>query len=382
MVLLALFCVSCRSKPGPSPSVNLLAQTAQTQQATVQPRAKLVLIPAPPEKPKEPISHQAAATIPGAQRILFAVASPETGEVLGLAQMTHYTYGGRFFLLRPDRAEHQAEEVMDGMNLTAPDAPVWSPDGGTAYFVFDGNHRRTSDEHSHGLFAWDRGTGKVTQVLKDSIGGLAISPDGMLLGFWDYSTGDQLTVYNLKTRQVVRAWAGQVHSEDDLILSDLAFTPDGKSLLARLYVPKEDSVLQFDMESGKIPPFAKDVQSLVTVGDSVYLLQFVPVPFTMPEHPHKLTKWMAGNAEPVTVLEDFPYEQLTGSNGNPWLVARRARNYSAGIAIYDTKTGQIQTAGKSCDTAIVTSSGKVLYAFGSELVADPAVCSGPPPKQD
>lgn len=299
-----------------------------------------------------------------------------------LAQTSRDTYGGTFFAVRLDGAEKTAEEVIGGMNLTDPDAPVWSPDGATAYFVFDtDNYRRAGNAYDRGLLAWDRETGKVTQILKDSIGGLAISPDGTLVGFWDYSAGNQLTVYNVKTKQVVRAWSGQVHSEDDLVLSDLTFTPDGKSLLARLYVPNEDPVLRFDIDSAKISPFAKNVQSLVTIGDSIYLLQFVPVPFTAPEHPHKLTKWSAENSEPITVVEDFHYEQLTG-NGNRWLVGRSAQGYSRGNAIYDTKTGQIQTAGKSCDTAIVTSSGKVLYTFGGELVADAAVCSGPPPKRD
>jgi WD40 repeat protein len=258
---------------------------------------------------------------------------------------------------------------------------VWSPNGETAYFVFDTEkYRHPENVYDHGLFAWDRGTGKVAQIVKDSIGGLALSPDGTLAGFWDYSTGNQLTVYNVKTKQVARTWRGQVHSEDDLVLNDLAFTPDGKSLLARLYAPDENAVLQYDIESGKITPFAKNVQSLVTVGDSVYLLQFVPVPFSMPEHPHTVTKWTAGNAEPAMVVEDSHYEQLTGSTGNPWLVARNARNYSAGIAIYDTKTGQIRTAGASCGSAVVTSGGKILYIFGSEFIADPAACSGPAPR--
>jgi hypothetical protein len=140
-------------------------------------------------------------------------------------------------------------------------------------------------------------------------------------------------------------------------------------------------VLQYDIESGKISPFAKDVQSLVTVGDSIYLLQFVPVPFTMPENPHKLTKWTAGNAEPATVLEDFHYERLSG-NANGSLLGESAEGYSRGTAIYDPKTNQIQTAGTSCSSAVVISSGKILYIFGKEFVADARVCSGPPPKRN
>lgn len=396
-MLLALFCVSCASKPAPELSAKRPSQAHQTAYPTAntrtqntatsaQPQAKMearpVLVPAPAETPKEPIPHEAVVTIPDAQRILFAAGSPNAEEIFLLAQMSKDTYGGSFFAVRLDGAGKKVEAVMEGTNAEYADPPVWSPDGAGTYFVFDnGNFRSPGSEYGHGLFAWHRSTGKVTQILKDSIGGLALSADGTLAAFWDYTTGNKLTVYNLDTKQVVRAWAGQVHSEDDLVLSDLAFAPDGKSLLARLYQPG-DPVMQFDIVSGKISPFAKDVQSFVTIGDSVYLLQFVPVPFSNPENPHKLTKWTMRNMQPVTLVEDFLYEQLTGSDGNPWLVARRARSYNAGLAIYDTKTGRIQTAGESCGTAIVTASGKVLYTFGSELIADPATCSGNPPRQE
>lgn len=380
-MLLALFCVSCGNKPAPGPSLSLPAQPRQAG-ARAQARIGVFAVPIPPKKPKEPIVHEAAARIPGAQEVLLAAASPQGDEILVLAQTSRDTYGGTFFVVRLDSTEKQVEEVMGGMNLTQPDAPVWSPHGETAYFIFDTDkYRHPENAYHHGLFAWDRSTGKVAQIVKDSIGGLALSPDGALAGFWDYSTRDQLTVYNVKMNQVVRTWRGQVHHEDDFVFTDLAFTPDGKSLLARLYAPDEYAVLQYDIESGKISPFAQDVQSLVTVGDSIYLLQFVPVPFTMPEHPHKLTKWTAGNTEPATALEDFHYERLRG-NASGSLVGESAEGYSRGAAIYDTKTGQIQTAGTSCGSAVVTSSGKILYIFGSEFVADPAVCSGPPPKRD
>ncbi len=243
------------------------------------------------------------------------------------------------------------------------------------------NFLPSGKESGHGLFTWDRNSGEISQILEDAIDGLTISADGTLAAFWDYSAGNKLTVYDLKAKHVVRTWSGQTHSEDDLVLTDLAFTPDGKSLLARLYAPGDNAVMQYEIASGKITPFAKDVQSMVSVGDSVYLLQFEPVPFTMPEHPHRLTKWTAGTPEPITLAEDFHYFGLSGQHGSAWLVAGRGRGlgYNPGIALLDTKTGHIQTAGESCDTAIVTAGGKILYVFGNEFVADPAVCNGPPP---
>jgi len=394
VALLVLFCIGCGSKPAQNPGANIPARIGQaaqpaagastgTQQGVAQPQARIearaILIPAP-EKPKEPNPHEAAVTIPGARHILYAVASPVTEDIFVLAQMSQDSYGGTFFVVRPDAVGQRVEEVMEGTNLTAPDAPIWSLDGETVYLVFDnGDVLPPGNEFGRGIFVWERNTGKGTQILKDSISGLTISQDGTLAGFWDYSAGNKLTVYNLKARQVVHSWGGQVHSADDLVISDIAFAPDGKSLFAGLYVPRENPMMQYEIASGKISLFAKNVQSMVTVGDSLYLLQFEPVPFSNPEHTHKLKKWIPGNAEPVTVVEDFPYEQLSASTDGKWLVGGSAGGWGRGNAIYDMKTGHIEKAGKSCDTAIVTASGKVYYTFGAELVTDAAVCSGPPP---
>ncbi|HEV2617885.1 MAG TPA: hypothetical protein VGU63_14890 [Candidatus Acidoferrales bacterium] len=378
MILLALFCASCGSKPAPNPSVNV---PVQPRQNAARPQAGIGVVakPSPSQEPKTPAPHEAAAILSGAQQILFAAASPQRDEIFVLAQTSTDTSGGTFFVVRLDSTQKQVEEVMRGTNLTGPESPVWSPDGKTAYFVFDDDtYGHPENAYDHGLFAWDSSTGKVTQISKDSIGGLALSPDGTLAGFWDYSAGDQLTVYNLKTNQVVRTWPGQVHSEDDLVYTDLAFTPDGGSLLARLYAPDENAVLRYDIDSGKTSPFAKNVQSLVTEAGGLYLLQFMPVPFTNPEHPHKLTKWMPGNTEPATVLEDFHYDRLSGNGNNVWLIGESAGGYGRGTAIYNTQTGQIQTTGIGCGSAVVISSGKILYIFGNEFVADPSVCGGPP----
>jgi hypothetical protein len=377
-ILLALFCLSCGSKPNTSSEV---AVPARPQQAKAQPPARIaaLAVHTDAEKPKEPISYQAAARIPGAQRILFAAASPQAEEIFMLAQISNDTYGGAFFVVRLDRIENQIEELMGGMNLTDPDAPLWSRDGEKAYFIFDTErYRHPERPYDHGLFAWDHESGKVVQILDDSIGGLAITADGSLAAFWDYSAGDRLTLYDLKVKRVIRSWPGQVHSEDDLVLSDLAFTPDGKSLLAQLYAPGGNAVMKYDIDSGAVSTFANDVQSFVTVADSTFLLQFVPVPFTAPEHPHKLTRWTTAALQPVTVVEDFHYDKLAAEE-NRWIVGESGIGFGRGTAIYDTQTGEIHSAGKSCDSAVVTGKGRILYIFGTELIDDPALCDGPPP---
>jgi WD40 repeat protein len=372
----------------PQAAVKAQAQQGQnpaSPQAQVQARAVIVAAaPTPAETPKPPIPHESVATIPGAQRILSAAASPTAEEILVLAQISNDSYGGSFFLVRLDAAGNKTEgveAVLEGTNAEYSDAPVWSPDGGAVYLTFDnGSFPTSGNDTGHGLFVLDHGSGKVTQILKDAIGGLTISPDGTLAGFWDYTAGNKLSAYDLQKKEVVRAWSDQVHSADDMVISDIAFAPDGKSLLARLYVPREVPTMQYEIASGKITPFAKNLQSMALVGDSLYFLQFEPVPFPNPEHAHRLMKWTSGGVEPAVAVADFRYTSLSAGPGSPWLVGGSNGGYADGVAVYDTRTGQLQTAGKSCSSAVVTARGKILYVFGNELVSDAAVCSGSPPR--
>lgn len=393
-VLIVFLCSGCGSQPSidsvaqrpvqtppvarPAPASPSSSQSSGQPISSIQARAALAAGPAEPSKP--PIPHEAVAAIPGILRILSAVASPTSDDVFVLAQTSQDSYGAAFFVVRQADAKATVETVLTGTNAEYSDVPVWSPDGATAYFTFDPGYSPNGESKSGtGLFAWDSLTGKVTQLRSGALGGLAISDDGKLAGFWDYTAGNKLTVYNLETKQVLRSWGGQTHSADDLVINDVLFTPGGKSILARLYVPREDPVMEYDIASGKMGPFAENIQSMATAGDTLYFLQFAVAPGTTPQQPHRLTKWKDGATEPVAVLDDFPYLRLSGGHRSPWLVAGSALGYSTGAAVFDTRSAQIRTVGKSCESAIVTSSGRILYVFGNELVADPAVCSGPPP---
>jgi len=116
VVMLVLYSAGCGSKPTQNPGTRPPSQTAPTahagasagsltQHVASQPQtrieARAMLVPAPPKNPKEPIPHEAAVTIPGARSILFAIASPAREEIFVLAQMSQ-SYGGTFFLVRPD----------------------------------------------------------------------------------------------------------------------------------------------------------------------------------------------------------------------------------------------------------------------------------------
>lgn len=393
-VLFALLGMGCAGKPSADsvarrpveapPAAHTAPRSATSSEASSQPvgtiEARAALAAGTAEPPKPPIPHEAVAEIPGILRILSAVASPTSDDIFVLAQTSQDSYGGAFFVVRQADAKATVETVLTGTNAAYSDAPVWSPDGATAYFTFDPGYTAAGESKSgNGLLAWERATGKVTQVLSHTVGGLAISDDGKLAGFWDYTLGNKLTVYSLERKQVLRSWGGQTHSADDLVIHDVLFTPGGKSLLARLYVPREDPVMEYDVASGKMGPFSENIQSMAAAGDTLYFLQFALAPGNTPRQPHRLAKWKDGALEPVTVLEDFPYFALRGSARSPWLIAGSVLGYATGTAVYETRSAELRTAGKSCASAIVTSSGRILYVFGNELVADPAVCSGPPP---
>ena len=151
---------------------------------------------------------------------------------------------------------------------------------------------------------------------------------------------------------------------------------DSRSVLALTYGEKQANTLKsFDLATGTVRTVATAVQSLATAAGAVYYLQFEPVPFTNPEHPHPLYRISAGAPEPVRVLDDFPYLALTAGGSGRWLTARLPAP-----AAYNTETGATQTAGRSCQLAALAD-GTLLYTYGGELIRDARICDGPPPAQ-
>lgn len=347
-----------------------------------QARAKAVLAPTAPQPIPQLPPPATAADLSGSLWIYFVVSAP-AGDKLVVVTATRKEssdsvdpYSGAIYLLQ--LSDGSARRIAEGTNLVSIAAPVWSRDAAHIYFALDtGCEMERPGASACGLFDFDVAGGTKTQLTRDSTLGLALSPDGSQLAFWDSTRNDQLVVFNLQTKQVARSWGGQVHAIDDAQLSDMAFAPDGRSLLALTYGEKQANTLkQFDLASGAVRTVATAVQSLAAAAGSVYYLQFEPVPFTNPEHPHALYRISAAAPQPVRVLEDFPYLALTAGGSGRWLTARLPSP-----AVYDTETGSTQTAGTSCQLAAALSDGTVLYTYGGQLIRDPKVCDGPPPPQ-
>jgi hypothetical protein len=348
-------------------------------QPTVAVRAAIILDKAPPAPTPELAPVKSLVPLTKSIDVLEMVAAPAKNELLIITESGKDrwgepdAYGGVLYHIRFDGAKPEAQEIVSGSNVVSRSAPVWNPDGTVAYYTYDNGTCAPMGTGSCGIFMLEPETGKMEQLLADSTAGLAISRDGSTLAFWDGTAGDKLTVLDLRTKTIVKGWAGEVHSADDSVLSDIAFAPDGKSVFALTYAGREIPLKQFNLETGKVRTVSHYAQSLVAAADAVYFLQFQP-PSVNPEHRRTLMKIVSSDSEPEKVLENFPYHALWTSGSRRWLVTPGGER---GIAIYDTRDQTIRVAGKDCQSAAVMADGELVYAVRGELTLDSAACGAP-----
>jgi len=308
--------------------------------------------------------------------VLEMVAAPMKNELLVVAQSGNDSsgepdpYGGVLYHIRLGGTQPEAHEIVSGNNVVSGSAPVWNPGGTLAYFTYDNGTCAPMGTGVCGIFTLDPQTGKMEQLLPDSAEGLTISRDGSRLAFWDYTAGNKLTVFDLKTKAVVKAWAGEVHSADDLVVSDIVFAADEKSVFALTYAPREFPLKHFVLDAGQVRTVSLYAHSLVAAADAVYFLQFDPLSAT-PNQARPLMKISSSDLGPGKVLEDFPYYPRSTSGNGRWIVAH---DWRKGIAIYDTRDQSIRVAGKDCQSAAVMADGKVVYAVRGQLTLDSAAC--------
>jgi hypothetical protein len=345
-------------------------------QPTAAARGAIVLDKKPPTTTPEPAPVKGLASLTHSIDVLDMAASPTKNELLVETQSENdrwgepEAYGGVLYLVRLDGAKPEAQEIVSGNNVVSRSVPVWNPNGSVAYYTYDNGTCAPMGTGICGIFSLDPQTGKVEQVLADSSVGLAISRDGSLLAFWDYTTRDKLTVFNLKTKTIVKAWAGEVHSADDLVVSDMVFAPDEKSVFALTYAPREFPLKQFDLETGAVRTVSLYAHSLIADAESVFFLQFDPLTAN-PRQARPLMKISTSNSEPEKMLEDFHYYPHSTSGNGRWIVAY---NPGKAIVIYDTRDQSTRLAGKDCHSAAVMLDGRVIYGVRGELTFDYAAC--------
>src|SRR5882724_11222925 len=351
-----------------------LSPVPPRSQAVASAQAKIALdkstvVPAPsPVKGIVALSHSA--------EVLEIVVAPTENQFLVVTEFGQDKYGepdafgGFLYEVRMDKVRPVAREIVSGNNIVSKPSAVWNPDGTAAYYEYDDGKCPPIANNSCGIFKLDAQTGKVEKVSSDSTQGLAISPDGNLLAFWDYTTDDGLTVFDLKRNAIVNSWAGEVHAVDDSLLSDIAFAPDGKSVFALTYAGNETPLKQFDLQTRKVRTVSGNARSLAGVKDSVYFLQFTAaIADSTPAI--SLMKIAPSDSSVEKVLDDFPYDTILVSGNGKWIVARGG---DKGLAIYDTQGRALRTAGPQCQTAAVMPDDRVIYAVRGVLTTDLAAC--------
>lgn len=259
-------------------------------------------------------------------------------------------------------------EIVTGANAVDFSIPVWSADSKQVYYEFD-------DERSHGIYTFDLATGKSSRLTAHSTGGLALSPDNTLLAFWDYSAGDTLTVYSIRKKEVVRQWGGQTHSADDLVVKEMAFALDGKSLLAATFENGRAPVKEFNLENGDVRTISESAfDGPVLTPSAIYFIEADEYKEgTIPQR--RLVTLSGTGTQPELAMANFQYSRIQPAGDPRWIAA----SGSQGTLLYDTQTRSGRTAGPDCLHAAMLSDGRAIYGINGALVEDAKVCGTPAP---
>ncbi len=103
--------------------------------------------------------------------------------------------------------------------------------------------------------------------------GLAVSRDGALVAFWQFSSKiDTLVVLRLSDRRVVRQWKRPYHLKTESSGWDLAFAPDGNTILARTYDEEDDNHLKsFNIRTGAMATLLEGCNSIAQSGERIFV---------------------------------------------------------------------------------------------------------------
>jgi hypothetical protein len=287
---------------------------------------------------------------------IFAIApSPVSADVMfygSAEEMEGEIVTGKLFRLPVGGAENDLVQV-NVPDASNPPAPVWQPDGRSAYFETD-----------QGVYQLSSSGGPPQLLWHGPSEGLAISSDGLLLAFWHMGKGSNtLVLYDLKKKSEARTWRVPDRFESDKSGWDLAFANDGHAVYARTYDQASRTPLKrFDINSGKVTVVSPDSYSVAQGKEAVYFIAISANVRSL----HKI----ATTGRSILVAKDFGYDSLS-RGGNPrWLISQDYR--SKEIIILDTATDAIKPIGKH-ESAAVLSDGKLIMVSGANImVGDPS----------
>jgi hypothetical protein len=308
---------------------------------------------------------------PGSQRVVQLSEGRSQAAVL----TTDAQAGGQasLWLIDWNLAAPKATEIFGGGDPKAVAPPIWIQYDTALLYQFSAGDCSGLQKEACGIYTLTPASGKKDKLLDHRTTGLAFSPNSGEVAFWDYTTGDKLTIFDMFKKQVIRSWSDQPHAANDFVAREMAFSPDGKSLYARLYDQGTFALKEFNLQSGQVKLVRPSVIGPVAASDGVYFID-LPLPEAGTEQKSgRLMRIPAGGSQPVEVVSSFPYERLDSNFGLPVMVAYGS---DSGLLIYDVGTQSGYTAGKNCQFVTFLRGGSH-YVVDNKLVGDSKDCGVP-----
>ncbi len=348
------------AKPSPKPqprAVIAVDTTVPSPSPQVSPEGALASFPGPNN------DINAIIAAPGDQRILVLTGNGE-----------NEAYSLKINLVDLHTKVPKTTEIVTGSNAVDFTTPVWSADSKQIYYNFD---NEGCERGVCGIYALDLPTAKSRRLINRPTVGLAVSPAGRLLAFWDYSLGDVLTVYSIPKKEVVRRWEGQTHSAGEFFLEEMAFAIDGKSLLAVTSEERRVPLKEFNLETGDIRIVSENAPGgPVLTPSGIYFVEADEYREGTSLKARLMTLVRTGG-QPERMIANFPYSSIQTAGDPRWIAASLG---SQATLLCDTQTRSGRTAGPNCLHAVMLSDGRVIYGINGSLVEDAKVCGTPAPE--
>jgi hypothetical protein len=203
------------------------------------------------------------------------------------------------------------------------------------------------------------------RIYSGKAAGLAVSKDGAFLAFWQFSDKtDTLIALRVSDRRVMRRWRRPYHLQTESSGWELAFAPDGKSILARTYDEEDDNHLKsFNLRTGAMTTLLDGCNSIVQSGDGIFV-------FGGQGERKGLYQLSGGELQFLTHIEDE--DSLTPTAQSDMVVVTDA--FKKHLLIYDVaKHASKEVDG--CSDATVLKSGQQLFFRAGKIFLDPAECT-------
>lgn len=341
-----------------------------------QPLGKIAVEAAPPTpSPQQLLPDQALVSFPKPNNDINAII-PAPGDQFILVLTGNgeeESYSLKINLVDLHTQVPKVAVIVAGSNAVDFTTPVWSADSKHIYYEFDNGCY--FGRGSCGIYDFDLATAKSRRLIDRSTVGLAISPDSQLLAFWDYTLGNVLTVYSIPKKEVFRRWEDQPHSAGEFFWREMAFAPDGKSLLATTSEERRAPLKEFNLETGDVRTVSQNAPSgPVLTSRGVYFVEADEYKQGVAQQ-HRLMALVGTGAQPELVLTNFPFSILQPAGDRRWIAAWGEQ----GTLLYDTLARSGRTAGPSCWQAAMLSDGRAVYGLNGGLVEDVNLCGTPAP---